>query len=60
MIRLMRTMVVNFGVAGEFLHFLWKNKRWWLIPLVIILILFALLVMFASVSGIGPFIYPLF
>ena len=55
-----RTMVANLGVFGELLRFFWQRKLWWLLPLVIILTLFALLIVFASTSGIGPFIYTLF
>lgn len=56
----MRSMVANLGVFGELLRFLWQRKLWWLIPMIIVLMLFALLVVFASTSGIGPFIYTLF
>ena len=55
-----RSMVANLGVFGELLRFLWQRKLWWLIPMVVVLMLFALLVIFASTSGIGPFIYTLF
>jgi len=55
-----RSMISNLGVVGELLRFLWQRKLWWLIPMVVVLMLFALLVVFASTSGIGPFIYTLF
>lgn len=55
-----RSMTANLGVVGELLRFLWQRKLWWLIPMVFVLLLFALLVVFASTSGIGPFIYTLF
>jgi len=55
-----RRMVANLGVSGELLRFLWQRKRWWLIPMVVVLLLFGLLLIFASASGIGPFIYTLF
>jgi len=53
-------MASNFGVAGELLSFFWKRKLWWLIPMVSLLLVFGLLLIFASASGIGPFIYTLF
>ncbi len=56
----LRTMKSNFGVVGELLSFLWKQKLWWLIPMVTLLLVFGLLMIFASASGIGPFIYTLF
>jgi len=55
-----RSMIANLGVSGELLRFLWQRKLWWLIPMVFMLLVFALLVVFASTSGIGPFIYTLF
>ena len=55
-----RSMVANLGVFGELLSFLWQRKLWWLIPMVFVLLVFALLIVFASTSGVGPFIYTLF
>lgn len=55
-----RSMGSNFGVVGELLGFLWQRKLWWLIPMVVVLLIFGLLLVFASSSGIGPFIYTLF
>lgn len=50
----------NAGVLGEIFVFLWTNKKWWLIPMVGLLMILGLLLLFASASGIGPFIYTLF
>jgi hypothetical protein len=55
-----RSMTSNIGVVGELLSYLWQRKLWWLIPMVTVLLLFALLLIFASASGVGPFIYTLF
>lgn len=55
-----RSMTSNFGVVSELLSFLWQRKLWWLIPMVVVLMVFGLLLVFASASGIGPFIYTLF
>ena len=55
-----RSMVTNLGVAGELLKLLWRRKLWWLIPMVTVLLLLGLLLVFASASGLGPFIYTLF
>lgn len=60
MLRLLRVMWVNLGVAGELIAFFWRLRLWWLIPMVALLLLFGLLVVFASISGVGPFIYTLF
>ncbi len=58
--RFFRTMGSNLGVVGELLGFLWKQKMYVLIPMVVVLVVFGLLIIFASASGIGPFIYTLF
>jgi hypothetical protein len=55
-----RSMSSNFSVVNELLSFLWKQKLWWLVPMVAVLMIFGLLLIFASASGIGPFIYTLF
>lgn len=55
-----RSMMSNFSVVGELFGFLWKRKLWWLIPMLVVLMAFAILLIFASSSGIGPFIYTLF
>ena len=60
MVAWFRGLAANAGVLGEIFAFLWKNKKWWLIPMVAVLLLFGLLLIFASASGIGPFIYTLF
>ena len=53
-------MMTNTGVVGEVIQFLWVRKLWWLIPMVTVLLLFGLLLIFASSSGVAPFIYTLF
>jgi hypothetical protein len=55
-----RSMTSNVGIVGQLLNFLWQRKLWWLIPMVTVLLLFGLLLIFASASGVGPFIYTLF
>ena len=60
MSKFFREMSTNLGVAGEVLTFLWSRKRWWLIPLVVALLLFAIVMVFATASGVAPFIYTLF
>ena len=51
---------MNLGVARELLSFLWERKLWWLIPMMAMLLVFGLLLIFASSSGVGPLIYTLF
>ena len=55
-----KTMLANAGVAGEFIAFLWQQRLFWMIPMVVVLLLFGMLMIFASASGVGPFVYTLF
>lgn len=47
------------GLLMEFVDFLRYNKKWWLTPIIIVLLLLALFI-FLSGSVAAPFIYPLF
>jgi hypothetical protein len=47
------------GLLSDFWFFLRTNKKWWLVPILVILLLFGLL-MLLTVSPLAPFIYPLF
>ena len=48
------------GIVGELFSFLWKRKLWWLIPMIVVIVVFALLLVFAQASPVAPFIYTLF
>ncbi|HVM97446.1 MAG: hypothetical protein HY270_04940 [Deltaproteobacteria bacterium] len=50
----------RFGIAGELMGFLWQRKLWWLIPMVLVLLVFGGLMITAQSSALGPFIYTLF
>jgi len=58
--RAVKNFVSRLGILGELLVFLWQRKLWWLIPVVVILVLFGLLFIVAGSSGVAPFIYTLF
>ena len=49
----------NVGIVREFLAFLGENKKWWLIPLLVILVLMGALILLSG-SAAAPFIYTLF
>jgi hypothetical protein len=51
---------MRMGVLGELLAFLWKRKLYWMLPMVITLLVFALLIMLGSSTPAGTFIYTLF
>jgi hypothetical protein len=47
------------GFLRELWGFLRENKKWWLIPILIVLLLFGLLILLSG-TGVAPFIYTLF
>jgi hypothetical protein len=47
------------GLIKDFLGFLSQNKKWWLLPILIVLLLVGVLVVLGG-TALGPFIYPLF
>jgi hypothetical protein len=54
------SLLARFGLVGEIVIYLWRRKLWWMIPMVLVLLIFGLLLVFATVTGVGPFIYTLF
>ena len=47
-------------MLSEFFQFLKQEKKYWLMPIVIVFLLFGLLIVFAQSSAVAPFIYTLF
>jgi hypothetical protein len=47
-------------VFSEFWEFLKVRKRYWLAPIVIVLLLMGALIVFTEGSAVAPFIYALF
>ena len=47
-------------VLREFWQFLMAEKKYWLLPIVIVFVLFGLLIVFTQSSAVAPFIYTLF
>ena len=47
-------------VVGELWTFLKQEKKYWLAPIVIVLVLLGLLLVFAQSSAVAPFIYSIF
>ena len=46
------------GFVRELWTFMKENKKWWLLPLIIALLVFAALI-FLSGTGVAPFIYQI-
>jgi len=47
------------GFFSELWGFLRQNKKWWLLPILIVLLLFGALILLSG-TGLAPFIYTLF
>jgi len=50
---------VKGGLVGELWGFMKQNKKWWLVPLLMTLLILGLLILAAG-AGLAPFIYTLF
>ena len=48
------------SLINEFTMFLRQNKKLWLLPIVITLVLLGALLVFAQSSALAPFIYTVF
>ena len=44
----------------EFFEFLKVRKKYWLMPIIIVLALFGVLIIFSQGSAVAPFIYTIF
>lgn len=47
------------SLLGEFLDFLKHNKKWWLLPILTVLLLLGVLILVSGTAA-APFIYTLF
>ena len=59
-LKTMRKVSRRFGISGELLSFFAENKRWWLLPMLVVLMVFGVVIVLAQSSAIAPFIYSLF
>ena len=48
------------SLVSEFWEFLKIRKRYWLLPIVLVLFMFGALIVFTETSAVAPFIYALF
>ena len=44
----------------EFWQFLKERKKWWLLPVIIILFILGILIVFTGGTAVSPFIYTLY
>lgn len=52
--------MAKFELLREFWEFLRVRKKWWLAPIVIVLVLLGSLIVFTQSSALAPFVYTLF
>ncbi len=53
-------VIARLGIIGELLVFFWERKLWWMIPMVLVLMLFGVLIVFTQGTALAPFVYTLF
>jgi hypothetical protein len=47
-------------IVVDYFRFLREQKRWWILPVAVVLVLFGVLIVLAQGSALAPFIYTLF
>ena len=50
----------KFSILAEFFEFLGKRKKWWLMPIALVIAVLGALLAMAHGSALAPFIYTLF
>jgi hypothetical protein len=48
------------GLMSELVAYMKARKKWWLLPLIVIMVLVGALLIFAQGSALAPFIYTIF
>jgi len=48
------------AIIGEFWAFMRVRKKWWLAPILVIMLMLSLLIVLTQGSALAPFIYTLF
>lgn len=50
----------KFKIISEYFEFLASHKKWWLLPIALVLLLLGLLIVLTQGSALAPFIYTIF
>jgi len=50
----------RFYLVSDLWNFMKDHKKWWLLPILLVLFLVAALIIFGQSSALSPFIYALF
>ena len=48
------------SILGEVWGFMRVRKKWWLLPIIVVMVLVGSLLVFAQGSALAPFIYTIF
>ncbi len=52
--------MVKSGLLGQLWAFMKIRKKWWLLPIIVVMLLVGMLLVFAQGSALAPFIYTIF
>ena len=52
--------MAKFSIVRELWAFMRVRKKWWLLPIIIVMLLVGSLLVFAQGSALAPFIYTIF
>jgi hypothetical protein len=53
-------MTASPGLMGELWAFMKARKKWWLLPIIVVMVAVGALLVFAQGSALAPFIYTIF
>ena len=53
-------MAARSGLMSELWAFMKARKKWWLLPVIVIMVMVGALLVFAQGSALAPFIYTIF
>jgi len=48
------------NIIKELFQFAWKEKKYWLVPMILVLVLLGVFIIFFESAAVTPFIYTLF
>jgi len=52
--------MANHGVVADLWMFIRERKKWWLLPVIVVMLVVGSLLIFAQGSALAPFIYTIF
>lgn len=50
----------NMSLARDLWAYMRERKKWWLLPIILVMVLIGMLLVFAQGSVLAPFIYTIF